>query len=177
MRARQLTTRHGYLAGFLVCAALIGFALYLQYVVGEDPCPLCLLQRIAFMGLGLVFLIAALHGPRRTAAGVYGFLLLLFALAGGAIAARHVWLQSLPKNMVPECGPGLEYILSRFPLQKAIDMVLRGSGECAEKGWTFLGLSIAGWSLVWFVLLAILALMLTLRGMRDRRLAPGAPQI
>jgi protein dithiol:quinone oxidoreductase len=167
-RTMQFTNRHGYLAGFLVCAGLIGFALYLQYVVGEDPCPLCLLQRIAFMGLGVVFLGAALHNPRRSAAAIYGLLLLLCAAAGAAIAGRHVWLQSLPKNMVPECGPGLDYILSRFPLQKAIDMVLRGSGECAEKGWTFLGLSIAGWSLVWFVLLALLAVAVTVRATRDR---------
>ena len=170
----QVTNRQGYLAGFLVCAGLIGFALYLQYVVGEDPCPLCLLQRIAFMGLGIVFLVAALHDPRRAAAVVYGLLLLLFAGAGAAIAGRHVWLQSLPKNMVPECGPGLDYILSRFPLQKAIDMVLRGSGECAEKGWTFLGLSIAGWSLVWFVLLGALAVVLTLGAARDRSRARQA---
>jgi disulfide bond formation protein DsbB len=170
----QLTNRHGYLTGFLVCAGLIGFALYLQYGVGEDPCPLCVLQRIAFMGLGVLFLVAALHDPRRTAAAVYGVLLLAIATAGAAIAGRQVWLQSLPKNMVPECGPGLDYILSRFPLQKAIGMVLRGSGECAEKGWTFLGLSIAGWSLVWFVLLGLLAVVVTLRAVRDRSRARRA---
>ena len=152
--------RLGYLAGFLVCAGLIGFALYLQYVVGEDPCPLCMLQRIAFMGLGALFLIAALHGPRRTAAVVYGVLLVLVAALGAAVAGRHVWLQSLPKNQVPECGPGLEYIIDRFPLAKALELILRGSGECAEKGWTFLGLTIAGWALVWFVLLALLAAVL-----------------
>jgi disulfide bond formation protein DsbB len=162
------TIRQGYLAGFLICAGLIAFALYLQYVVGEDPCPLCMLQRIAFIALGIVFLAAAVHDPRRTAALVYGFLLLVFGLAGAAVAGRHVWLQSLPRNMVPECGPGLDFILSRFPLRKAIDMVLRGSGECAEKGWTFLGLTIAGWSLVWFVLLTVLAVSLTLAAARIR---------
>lgn len=163
----NFSARQGYLAGFLVCAGLIGFALYLQYVKGEDPCPLCLLQRIAFMALGLVFLIAAIHNPGRTAAILYGVLLVLFSLAGAAVAGRHVWLQSLPTNMVPECGPGLEFILSRFPLGKAMDMILRGSGECAEKGWTFLGLTIAGWSLVWFVLLAAAALWLTVRRIRE----------
>jgi disulfide bond formation protein DsbB len=162
------TIRQGYLAGFLICAGLIAFALYLQYVVGEDPCPLCMLQRIAFIALGIVFLAAAVHDPRRTAALVYGLLLLVFALAGAAVAGRHVWLQSLPRNLVPECGPGLDFILSRFPLRKAIDMVLRGSGECAEKGWTFLGLTIAGWSLVWFVLLTVLAVALTLAAARIR---------
>ncbi|MCC7080970.1 MAG: disulfide bond formation protein B [Burkholderiales bacterium] len=169
-----MNNRYGYLAGFLACVGLIAFALYLQYVVGEDPCPLCLLQRIVFMGLGVVFLVAAMHGPRRVAAVMYGVLLLLLAAVGGAIAGRHVWLQSLPKNMVPECGPGLDYILSRFPLRKALDMVLRGSGECAEKGWTFLGVSIAGWSLVWFVLLAALAFALTLRATQGSGAGRGA---
>jgi len=164
---QRFTVRQGYLAGFLICAGLIAFALYLQYVVGEDPCPLCMLQRIAFIALGIVFLAAAVHDPRRTAALVYGVLLAVFALAGAAIAGRHVWLQSLPSNMVPECGPGLDFILERFPLGKAIELVLRGSGECAEKGWTFLGLTIAGWSLVWFVLLALLAVGLTLAAMRS----------
>lgn len=157
----KLSTRQGYLAGFLVCAGLIAAALYLQYVVGEDPCPLCMLQRIGFIVLGLVFLVAAVHDPRRVGSLVYGCLLVLVATAGGAVAARHVWLQSLPKHLVPECGPGLDFILSRFPLSKAMDLILRGSGECAEQGWTFLGLSIAGWSLLWFVLLAALAITLT----------------
>ena len=163
----HFSARLGYLAGFLVCASLIAFALYLQYVQGEDPCPLCLLQRIVFIALGVVFLLAALHNPGRTGATLYGALLMLFSLAGAAVAGRHVWLQSLPENMVPECGPGLEFILSRFPLRKALDMILRGSGECAEKGWTFLGLTIAGWSLVWFVLLATLAIAATLWRMRE----------
>jgi disulfide bond formation protein DsbB len=164
----RFSTRQGYLAGFLVCAGLIASALYLQYVKGEDPCPLCMLQRIGFIALGCLFLISALHHPGRIGSLVYGVLLALFALAGGAVAARHVWLQSLPKHMVPECGPGLDFILSRFPLSKALDLVLRGSGECAEKGWTFLGLTIAGWSLVWFVLLGALALGLTAIQMRTR---------
>jgi disulfide bond formation protein DsbB len=160
--------RLGYLAGFGVCAALIGFALYLQYVKGEDPCPLCMVQRIAFIALGALFLVAALHGPGRAAAAVYGLLLFMVAAAGAAVAGRHVWLQSLPKHMVPECGPGLDYILERFPLAKAFELILRGSGECAEKGWTFLGLTIAGWALVWFVLLGLLTV-----GLAWARLARG----
>ena len=158
--------RQGYLAGFLVCAGLIGFALYLQYVKGEDPCPLCMLQRIGFIALGVVFLVAALHNPGRVGAWIYAAVLALFAGTGAAVAGRQVWLQSLPKNMVPECGPGLDFILERFPLRKALDMVLRGSGECAERGWTFLGLTIAGWSLVWFVALAVLAIGLAVWTLR-----------
>jgi len=88
-----------------------------------------------------------------------------------AIAARHVWLQSLPKDRIPECGPGLEYMLKKLPFTQALEKILTGSGECAEVGWTFLGLSIAGWSLVWFVLFGGFALYLTLAGMRRIRRA------
>jgi protein dithiol:quinone oxidoreductase len=155
-----------------VCAGLIAFALYLQYVQGEDPCPLCMLQRVVFIGLGGVFLLAAIHNPRSSVGHViYAGVLSLLAMAGGAVAGRQVWLQSLPKHLVPECGPGLDFILSRFPLSKAIDLIMRGSGECAERGWTFLGLTIAGWALVWFVLLGLLAIgsaILAVRGGRMR---------
>jgi disulfide bond formation protein DsbB len=157
----QTRLRLGYLAGFLICAGLIGFALFLEHVKGEDPCPLCMVQRIAFIALGVVFLAAALHAPGKFAAWIYGLLLVILAAAGAAVAGRQVWLQGLPKHMVPECGPGLDFILSRFPLSKALDIILRGSGECAEKGWMFLGLTIAGWALVWFVALGLLAIGLT----------------
>ena len=156
----KLQPRFGYLLGFLVCATLLGFAFYLELVLKQDPCPLCMLQRIVFGAIGLVFLVATLHGPARTGAIVYGTLLVLLAATGAGIAGRHVWLQSLPKHLVPTCGPGLEFIVERFPLAKALEMVLKGSGECAEKGWTFLGLTIAGWSLVWFVLLGLWAVYL-----------------
>lgn len=165
----SLTPRLGYALGFLACAGLIGFALYLQYYEYQDPCPLCILQRVAFMALGAVFLVAAVHGPARTGAVVYGGLLFAVAAAGAAIAARHVWLQHLPRHQVPECGPGLEYMLEKFPLSQAIGKILAGSGECAETGWTFLGLSIAGWSLTWLVLLAIFSVYLTVIAVRAAR--------
>jgi disulfide bond formation protein DsbB len=153
--------RLGYVAGFLVCAGLLGYALYLQHYEFQNPCPLCILQRMVYITLMGVFLIAALHGPRRVGARVYGALLLVVAVAGAAIAARHVWLQNLPKDRVPECGPGLEYMLNRFPLTQAFEKILAGSGECAEAGWTLVGLTIAGWSLVWFVVLGIYSVYLT----------------
>ena len=152
--------RLGYAAGFLVCAGLMGSALYLQYYEFQDPCPLCLLQRVVYIVLMALFLVAALHGPGRVGATVYGGLLFVVAAIGAVIATRHVWLQHLPKDRVPECGPGLEYILRKFSLTRALEKVLTGSGECAEAGWTFLGLTIAGWSLVWFVLLGAFALYL-----------------
>lgn len=161
--------RLGYALGFLACAGLIGFAYYLQYYEYQDPCPLCLLQRLAFMALGAVFLVAALHGPGRAGAIVYGGSLVAVAAIGGAIATRHVWLQHLPRDQVPECGPGIEYMLSRFPLSQAVGKILAGSGECAEAGWTFLGLTIAGWSLAWFVLFAAFAVYLTVLALRSAR--------
>ena len=153
----KLTPRLGYLAGLLICGALFAFALYLQYYEYQNPCPLCILQRIAFIAMMVVFLAGAIHGPRRTGAIICSTLLVIIAAIGAGIATRHVWLQHLPKDQVPECGPGLEYMLNKFPLTQALEKVFRGSGECAEVGWTFLTLSIAEWSLAWFVLLGVLA--------------------
>ena len=153
----RLTPRLGYVAGFLICGGLILYALYLQYYEYQNPCPLCLLQRVVYIALMVVFLLGALHGPRRTGAVVYSTLLVLVSLIGAGVAARHVWLQHLPKDKVPECGPGLGYILDRFPLVNALEKIFRGSGECAEAGWRLMGLSIAEWSLVWFVLLGAYA--------------------
>jgi disulfide bond formation protein DsbB len=153
----HLTPRLGYLAGFLICGGLILYALYLQYYEYQDPCPLCLLQRVVYIALMVVFLLGALHGPRRIGAIVYSTLLVLVSLIGAGIAGRHVWLQHLPKDKVPECGPGLGYILDRFPVVNALEKIFRGSGECAEAGWRLMGLSIAEWSLVWFVLLGAYA--------------------
>ena len=148
-----MNTRIGYVAGVVICVSLLGFGLYLQYVDGQDPCPLCIFQRVAFIALSAVFLLGALHGPGKTGAIVYAVLGGLFAATGAGLAARHVWLQSLPADQVPACGPGLSYMLEQFPMSRMLEKVLSGSGECAEAGWRFLGLTIAGWSLLWFVLL------------------------
>jgi disulfide bond formation protein DsbB len=125
--------------GFLSCAGLLGFGYYLQYQQGLEPCPLCIFQRVAFFALGVWFLIAALHNPS----------------GWGAIAGRQVWLQGLPPDQVPDCGPGLNYMLDMFPLMEVVSTVLRGSGDCAEVDWVFLGLSIAGWALLLFIALGV----------------------
>lgn len=165
----SLMPRLGWALGFVACAGLMGFALFLQYFQDQNPCPLCILQRIAFMALAAIFLVAALHGPGRGGAIAYGGLLVVVAGIGAAIAARHVWLQYLPPERVPECGPGLAFMLDRFPLAQALGKILAGSGECAESGWRFLGLTIAGWSLVWFVLLGLFAAYLAYLGARRAR--------
>jgi protein dithiol:quinone oxidoreductase len=164
-----MNKRMGYLFGAVVSAALLGFGLYLQHVEGLDPCPLCVFQRVAFIALGLVFVIAALHGPGRTGAVVYAVFGGLFAATGAGIAARHVWLQNLPADQVPACGPGLSYMLEQYAVTRMLEKVLSGSGECAEAGWRFLGLTIPGWSLLWFVVLGILLVWLAWRMPRAAR--------
>lgn len=159
--ASRSASRFGYGLGFIVCVALLAFALYLQYYQNQDPCPLCIFQRVAYLALGVLFLIAALHGPRRIGARIYGVLLFIAAIAGLAVAARQVWLQHLPADMVPECGPGLNYMLHRYPVGEMVRKVLAGSGECAQVNWTFLHLSIAEWSLICFVLFVIYIIWVT----------------
>lgn len=152
-----------HLGGALLClAAMIG-ALWLQYGVGLEPCPLCIFQRVAMITTGVIFLVAGLHNPRRVGRCIYAALAGLAALAGAGVAIRHLWLQQLPPGQVPACGPGLNYMLEVFPLQDVIAMVLSGSGSCAEVHWRLLGLSLPGWSLIAFVLLVLLALVQLLR--------------
>lgn len=149
--------------GFLVCVGLMGFALYAQHVLLLDPCPLCVLQRFATIAVGLVFLVAALHHPQGWGGRVYAGLLLLAAASGFGIAAWHVRLQNLPPSEVPACGPGLDYMLDNFPLAEALSMVFKGSGECADVVWSFLGLSMPSWVLVWMLGLGAVGIWNNLR--------------
>ena len=155
--------RIAYLLGFLVCAGLMGWALWLQYGLGLEPCPLCAFQRLAVTAIGITFLVAFMHNPRTFGAAVYAGFVLLFAGGGGAVAVRHVWLQALPKDQVPACGMGLSYMLESMPFLDVLKKVFAGSGECAEKGWEFLGLAIPGWTLVFFIAMAVVAVALIRR--------------
>ena len=136
------------LAGFLACAGMMGFALYAQYVLFLEPCPMCVFQRVATIAAGLVFLIAALHNPEQTGARVYGAFITLFAGIGVGIAIWHVSLQNMPADEVPSCGPGFEYIMDNFALFDALGMIFKGSGECAEVVWSLLGLSMPSWVII-----------------------------
>ncbi len=159
MGTRRRDRRMANLVGLLVAAALMGYALFAEHVQGLEPCPLCVFQRIAMIGLGAVFLAAALHAPTGAFARVYATLGVIVASIGVAIAGRHLWLQSLPPDEVPACGPGLDYMWQVFPFMDVMSMVFTGSGECAEVDWSFLGLSMPGWVLVWFVALGGLAVV------------------
>jgi disulfide bond formation protein DsbB len=158
-----MKTRLFFAAGAAVCAALLGYGYYLQYAQGLEPCPLCMIQRAFFYAVMALFIIAALHGPARVGTALYSALVVLFAIGGAVTAGRQVWLQHLPADKVPQCGPDLFFMLQNFPLSRTFAKVFYGSGECAAVDWKFLGLSIAGWALVWFSLLALFALWLALR--------------
>lgn len=160
---RTLAARWLYLAGVLVVAGLLGAALYLQHIMRQDPCPLCMVQRVIFIAMLVMFAIAALHNPKRAGEKMYAALIGLLALGGVGIASRHIWIQHLPKDEVPACGPGLDYMLENFPMAEVLKELMHGSGECAAKGWTFLTLGIPEWSLFWYVLLGAWAVMIALR--------------
>lgn len=138
-----------------ICAALLGYGYYLQFVQHLEPCPMCIFQRLCYLAIIIVTLLATLHGPRRGGVYVYGLLTTLAALLGAGIAARQTWLQHLPEDQVPACGPGLDYMLEQFPLAQVVKQALRGTGECAAVDWTFLSLSIAEWSLICFSLITL----------------------
>ena len=152
-------------AGAAVCALLLGSGYFLQYVQGLDPCPLCQVQRAFYYLVGGAFLIGALHGRFFSA---YGSLAALFAIGGIGTAGRQVWLQHLPPDKVPQCGPDLAFMLKNLPISRTLEKLFTGTGECAVVDWSFLGLSIAGWSLVWFVALFVYAVWLAVRGARSR---------
>jgi len=144
----SLTRRQLNIGGALACALLLAFAYYLQYFQALEPCPLCIFQRVAVFAVGVVFLVAALHDPERIGARVYGVVIDLVALAGMGVAARHIYIQSLPPGTVPSCGATLDYMLEIFPLVEVIRTVLTASGECGVIDWRFLGLSMPWWVLI-----------------------------
>ncbi|WP_339513857.1 disulfide bond formation protein B [Pseudomonas sp. RL_15y_Pfl2_60] len=148
-----------FLLAFLGCVALMGGALYLEHVVGLEPCPLCILQRIAVILFGLFCLVAAIHGPGRVGRRIYAALALLSALIGAGTAARQIWLQSVPADQLPACLPSLEYMMNALPFQEIIRVVLHGSADCAEVNWTLFGMSIPEWSLLAFIAMIIFAML------------------
>jgi disulfide bond formation protein DsbB len=148
----------------LACALLLGFGYYLQHVEGLDPCPLCFVQRGFFYAVLAVFAAATIH-PHR----IYAGLAALFALGGAGVAGRQVWLQHLPPDKVPQCGPDLYFMLENFPLSRTLQTLISGTGECAVVDWTFLRLSIAEWSLASFAVLFCYALWLAIGARRRGR--------
>ena len=129
---------------------------YMQFVEELEPCPLCISQRLAILATGIVFLLAAIHNKGLKIYAVAGA---ITALIGAGISARHVWIQHLPPDEVPECSPGLEYVFQHFPLADTIKLMLSGTGECANIEGIFLGLTIPAWTFLAFLMMAAFSLM------------------
>lgn len=164
-----------FLLGFLVCAGSLAYAYYAEYVLYLDPCPLCMLQRIAMIATGLIMLIAAIAGRGLR---IWGGLSLLAASVGAVLAGRHVYIQNLPPDQVPACGAGLDFLLETQGFFAAIAQAFQGTGDCATVDWTFLGLSMPAWVLILFVGLGLLALLLTLKaGQTVSAVRPPPPPV
>jgi disulfide bond formation protein DsbB len=159
----NLSTRQLNLAGFLACAGMMAYALYAEHVLMLMPCPLCVFQRMAVIALGIIFLVAAIHNPAGNGRRVYAALVLLAGGAGVGVAGRHVWLQNLPADEVPACGPGFNYIMDSFPVADALKMIFTGSGECATTDWQFIGLSMPAWVVIAVTVVTIAGLWNNLR--------------
>lgn len=162
-RLNRLSYRHVYLFGFAVCAFLFIASLFFEFALGLTPCPLCIMQRLSVLFLGLFMLAAIFHNPAHIGQKIYGTLIFLLAVLGAAVALRQVWLQIMPQALPPSCGASLMYMLKTLPLNQTLHLLLQGSGDCAEVTWRFLGLSMAGWMALFFGFFAILAVWQTLR--------------
>ena len=149
--------RNLYISGFLICCTLIYVALFMQFGLGYEPCPLCIFQRLAFVAIGLICLVAALHNPGTRGHKFYGALIGISALTGLGISLRHSWLQHNPPEFV-ECGAGLDYWLETLPVGEVLHKVLTGSGECTDVIWKFLGLSIPEWTAIMYLGFVVFAI-------------------
>lgn len=143
---------------FLATLSLIGVALFMQYAMDLEPCYLCIVQRVFVILTGSIALLAFIHNPSRLGTRIYAAVTALSAIGGGAFSIRQLWLQSLPEDLVPACGPPADYLFDALPLMDVVPLLLRGDGNCAEVQWTLLGISIPGYTLMAFSGLALLGL-------------------
>ncbi|GAB4513158.1 MAG: disulfide bond formation protein B [Sulfuricaulis sp.] len=163
-----MSQRTIFLGGFLVCASLTAAALYFQYGMNLEPCPLCIFQRLFVIVTGLILLTGALHNPDRIGRRIYGGLAALTAALGAGVAGRHVWVENLPFDQQPGCGYSLNDMLETFPLLKTLKLVLAGSGGCGQVTWSFLGLSMPSWTLIFFIGFTLLGLVLVFTALGKR---------
>jgi disulfide bond formation protein DsbB len=145
---------------FIACIILLGIAYFMQYIMGLSPCYLCITQRFFIAIIGLFSLLAFIHnkGPK-----IYGLIVAFSALIGGFFASKQLWLQSLPPEKIPACGPPVDYLFDSFNVSEAIKILIQGDGNCAAVQWTFIGISIPGWSLICFIAIVILSVLKIIR--------------
>ena len=155
----SFTSRQINLVIFLIVGSLLGYAAYSMKILGLEPCTLCITQQFFYCLIGISSFVSFIQNPGVTISRVYSFLISLFAIAGIWISGRQIWLQGLPEDEVPLCGPPLEYIIDVFPFADVLNALFMGDGNCAEIPWQFLGLSMAGWSFIWFLVIFFLSVI------------------
>lgn len=161
MFKKLFSGRTGYLLGFVASFSLVALALVIQTKFKLEPCPLCISQRMVFIGLGILFVIAVIVNPKQTLVrNILALLQVLTALGGAGVAVRHWYLQANRESMIADCGVGFDYMFENFPLQKALTLIFRGTGDCAAIEWTFVGLTLPQLSLIAFVGLGVYAVYL-----------------
>ena len=158
-------SRSLFLLGIVACLGLMGAALYLEHIVGLEPCPLCVVQRVCVMVFGLIFLAAFIHNPNTLGRRIYAVLGAVAACVGIATAARQVWLQSLPPDQLPDScmAMSMDYIMEYLPLADMLRVMFTGTADCAEVTWTLLGLSLPEWSLLGFCAMAVLSILVLIK--------------
>ena len=150
--------------GAFGCGALLLIAVfYFQNYLGLEPCYLCVTQRVFVALTGIIFLAAALHNSSSYGNKIYAGLSLLSSVTGAYFSAKQLWLQSLPEENIPSCGPPVEYLFDAFPMSEVLTMLVRGDGNCAKVQWEFLSISMPGWVLISFIILSLLGLYQLLR--------------
>ncbi|HVE43972.1 MAG TPA: disulfide bond formation protein B [Gammaproteobacteria bacterium] len=158
-----MTTRFIYLANTIIIALLLCFGLYLQFYDGIMPCPLCVLQRICFLFLGVVYGAGIFVYRKQLANLIVSRLSACVALLGMFLAGRQVWLQHYPPANPDECGVSLQYMMEMLPMHEVLQKVIAGTAECATRGWDFLSLNMAEWALLWFALFFLVSVRLIRR--------------
>ena len=151
-------TRKVFLLILMLCIVMTAAALYMEHVMGLQPCYLCITQRVFVLAVAALALLALLHNPVGTTRNIYAGLVAATALGGGFFSGKQLWLQSLPEDQVPACGPPADYLFEILDFSEALSLLLQGDGNCAEVQWTLFGVSIPGWTLLGFLLVFALAL-------------------
>ncbi len=159
--------KSGYLMGFVACFGIVILALVIQTIYKLEPCPLCITQRMFFMGLGVLFLIGAFIKPTSLLQKIFTGLQVLAALGGAGWAMRHWYLQANKESMIADCGVGFDYMFENFPLEKMFKLIFKGTGDCAAIDWTFLGLTLPQLGLISFVGLGVYAVWLGFKKAND----------
>ena len=152
--------KSGYVLGAVACFATVALALVIQTKYNLEPCPLCITQRMFFMGLGILFLIGAFVKPASLLQKIFTFLQVVTALGGAGWAIRHWYLQANKESMVADCGVGFDYMFENFPLKKMFTLIFKGTGDCATIDWTFLGLTLPQLALITFIAFGVYAVWL-----------------